>query len=52
VIALLKETKATKYSDNRTVSFVTDTGKIVARILRGRKGKETDDTRGENVLGY
>jgi hypothetical protein len=29
--------KGTKCSDNRTFSFVTDTAKIVARILRRRK---------------
>jgi hypothetical protein len=37
VIVLKKETKAAKCSDNRTFSFVTQTAKIVARILGSRK---------------
>ena len=34
--ALKNKPKATKLSDNRTISLIAHTAKIVARILRGR----------------
>jgi len=34
---LIEEDKSYKYRDHRIFSFVTDTAKIVARILRRRK---------------
>jgi hypothetical protein len=33
MIALTKKNQAKKYSDNRTISLISHTGKIVARIL-------------------
>ena len=40
MIALKKKPKATKQSDHRTISLITYTAKIVAKILReGLKGK-------------
>jgi len=38
VIVLKKKTKATKCSDHRTSSFMTDTAKIIAKILKRRIG--------------
>jgi predicted DNA-binding protein len=42
-IALKRKPKATKFNEHRTTSLITHTGKIVARILRGRIEKKIDD---------
>jgi len=36
IIALTKKPQATKCSDNRTISVIAHTAKIVAKILRRR----------------
>ena len=36
MIALKKKTQATKFSDNRTISLISHTTKIIAKILRRR----------------
>jgi len=46
VVALEKEPAATKFSDHHTIILITNTAKIVARILRRMIEREI-----ENVLG-
>jgi hypothetical protein len=52
MIALQKKPKATKCSDHRTVSLIARTAKIVARILRRRIERKTEDALGEEQLGF
>ena len=48
----LKKTQATKCSDHHTISLITHTAKIVAKILRRRIEKKTEDLLGEDQLGF
>jgi hypothetical protein len=48
MIALKKKLKATKCSDHRTISIIAYTAKIVARILRRRIERKTEDKLGKN----
>ena len=43
MIALKKKTKATKCSDYRTISLISYTAKIIAKILRRRIEKKIED---------
>ena len=45
--ALKKKTKATKCSDYRTISLIAYTAKIIAKILRRRTEKKTEDVLGD-----
>jgi len=47
VIALRKKPQATKCSDNRTISLMAHTAKIVAKILRRRIEKKIEDVLGD-----
>ena len=48
MIALKKKPQATKCSDHRTISLITHTAKIVAKILRRRIEKKIEDVLGED----
>jgi hypothetical protein len=48
-IALKKKPKATKCSDHRTISLITQTAKIVVRILRRRIERKTEDRKREYI---
>jgi len=48
MIALKKKPQATKCSDHCTINFIAHTAKIVAKILRRRIEKKTEDTLGED----
>jgi hypothetical protein len=52
MIALKKKPKATKFSDHRTISLIAHAAKIVARILRRRIEKKTEDALGEDQFGF
>jgi hypothetical protein len=52
MIALKKKTKATKCSDHHTISLIGHTAKIVARILRRRIERKTEDMLGDNQFGF
>jgi hypothetical protein len=52
VIALKKKPKATKRSDNRTISLIAQTAKIVARILRRQIESKIEDVLGEDQFGF
>jgi hypothetical protein len=52
IIALKKKPKATKHSDHRTISLVTHTAKIIARILRKRIERKTEDALGEDQFRF
>jgi hypothetical protein len=47
MIALKKKPKATKCGDHRTISLITQTAKMVARILRRRIERKTEDALGD-----
>jgi hypothetical protein len=47
MIALKKKPKVTESSDHRTISIIAHAAKIVARILRRRIERKTED-----ALGY
>jgi len=49
---LKKKTKATKCSDNRTISLIAHTAKIIAKILRGRIEKKIEGVLGEEQFGF
>jgi hypothetical protein len=51
-IALKKKPKVTTCSDHCTVSHITHTVKILARILRRRIERNIEDVLGEDQLGY
>jgi hypothetical protein len=51
-IALKKKPKATKCSDHRTISFIAHTTKRVARILRRRIERKSEDVLGEDQFGF
>ena len=52
MIALKKKPQATKRSDNRTVSLIAHTAKIVAKILRRRIERKIEDVFGEDQFGF
>jgi hypothetical protein len=52
MIALKKKQQATKCSDHRTISLITHTAMIVAKILRGRIEKKIEDVLGKNQFGF
>jgi hypothetical protein len=52
MIALKKKPKATKCSDHRTISIIVHAAKIVARILRRRIERKTEDVLGEEEFGF
>jgi hypothetical protein len=52
MIALKKKPKATKCSDHRTISIIAHAAKIVARILRRRIERKTEDALVEDQFGF
>ena len=46
----LKE--ATKCGDHRTISLIAHTAKIIAKILRRRIERKTEDVLGEDQFGF
>jgi hypothetical protein len=50
--ALKKKTQATKYSDHHTLSLISHTGKIIAKILRRRIERKIEDVLGEDQFGF
>jgi hypothetical protein len=48
MIALKNKPKSTKCSDHRTVSLISYTAKIVARMLRRRIERKIEDALGED----
>ena len=52
MIALKKKPQATKFSDYRTISLITHTAKIVAKILRRRIERKIEDVLGEDQFGF
>jgi hypothetical protein len=51
-IALKKMSEITKCSDNRTISLIAYTAKIVARVMRRRIERKTEDALGEDQFGF
>jgi hypothetical protein len=51
-IALKKKPKATKRSNHHTISIIAYTAQIVARILRRRIERKTEDAIGEDQFGF
>jgi hypothetical protein len=50
---MLKEKpKATKGSDNRTLSFIAPTAKAVASIFRRGIARKIEDILGEDLFGF
>jgi len=52
MIALKKKPQATKCSNHCTISLITHTAQIVAKILRRRIEKKTEDVLGEDQFGF
>jgi retron-type reverse transcriptase len=52
MITLKKKPQATKCSDHPTISLIAHTAKIVAKILRRRIEKKTEDVLGEDQFGF
>jgi hypothetical protein len=52
MIALKKRPQATKCSDHCTISLITHTVKIVAKILRRRIENKIEDVLGEDQFGF
>jgi hypothetical protein len=52
MIALKKKPKATKCSDHHTISIIAHAAKIVARILRRRIQRKTEDALREDHFGF
>jgi hypothetical protein len=52
MIALKKNTQATKCSDQRTISLIAITAKIVAKILRRRIETKIEEVLGEDQFGF
>jgi hypothetical protein len=52
MIALKKNPKGTKCCDHRKISIIAHTAKIVARILRRKIERKTEDALGEDEFGY
>jgi hypothetical protein len=51
-IALKKKLKDTKCCDHHTISLIAHTAKRVARILRRRIERKTEDALGEDQFGF
>ena len=51
-IALKKEPRATKCSDRHTISWITNTVKIVAKILGPNFERKIEELLGENQSGF
>jgi hypothetical protein len=52
MIALKQKPKATKCSDHRTIRIITHAAKIVARTLRRRIERKTEDVLLEDQFGF
>jgi hypothetical protein len=52
MIALKNKPKATKCSNHRTISIIAHTAKLVARILRRRIERKTEDALGADQFGF
>ena len=52
MIALKKKTPATKCSDHCTISLISHTAKIIAKILRRRIERKNEDVLGEEQFGF
>jgi hypothetical protein len=52
MMALMKKPQATKCTDHCTISLIAYTAKIVAKTLRRRIGKKTEDILGEDQFGF
>jgi len=52
IITLKKKPQATKCSDHGTISLITHTAKIVAKILRRGIEKKIKDVLGEDQFGF
>jgi len=52
MIALKKKSQATKRSNHCTISLITHTAKIVAKILRRRIEKKNEDVLREDQFGF
>jgi hypothetical protein len=52
MIVLKKKPEATKCSDNRSISLIANTVKIIAKIIRRRIEKKIEDVFGENQFGF
>ena len=52
MIALKKKTQTTKCSDVRTISLISHTAKIIAKILRRRIERKIEDVLGEDHFGF
>jgi hypothetical protein len=52
MIALKKKPQATKCSNHHTISLITHTAKIVAKILRRRIEMKIEDVLGEDEFGF
>jgi len=51
-IVLKKKPQATKCSAHRTISLITHTAKIVAKILRRRVERKIEDVLGKDQFGF
>ena len=49
---LKKKTQATKCSDHRTISLISHSAKIIAKILRRRIERKIEDVLGEDQFGF
>jgi len=52
VIALKWKPEDTKCSDHYTISLITHTAKIIARIFGGRIESKSEDVLGEDQCGF
>ena len=52
MIALKKNTQATKCSDHRTISLIANTATIISKILRRRIERKIEDVLGEDQFGF
>jgi hypothetical protein len=52
MIALKKKPKATKCSNDRTISLIAHAAKIVASILTSRIERKTENALGEDQFGF
>jgi hypothetical protein len=52
MIALKEKPKATNCSDHHTISIITRAAKIVARVLRRRIEKKSEDVIGEDQFRF
>ena len=52
MIALKKKTQATRCRDHCTISLISHTAKIIAKILRRRIERKIEDVLGEDQFGF